>query len=49
MELKAKGPGFESRMDHFFLFFICLSSDKKALQIKHILSADYIFWQIQES
>ena len=40
---KAKGAGFESRTHHFFLFFICLSCDKKALEIKHILSADYIF------
>ena len=37
-----KGAGFESRTHHFFLFFICLSCDKKALEIKHILSADYI-------
>ena len=50
MELKAKGPGFESRTDDFFLFFICLSCDKNTLEIKHILSADYIcfllYWEL---
>ena len=29
--------------DVYFFFFICLSCDKKALEIKHMLSADYVF------
>ena len=47
---KTKGSGFESWSDLFFLFFICLPCDNKAKEIKkNVLSADYIYWRMQES
>ena len=49
---ETKGSGFVSWSDRsfFFFLFICLSCDNKANEIKkNVLSADYIYWRMQES